>query len=588
MKKVKSTLSIKTLTLALAMLVGASCTIEDQLDNPSSQPPSQAGNEYLFNGIQLSLGALFINATQFGMDNTRMLAMFGSNYGNAYSANTFNGMWFNAYSDILVNGKLLLEKSLDDPATSGDEYDPFYQGATRIIMAYTMFTLVDYFGDVPYSQALGAPAELNPMADNGEDVYADAMDLLNDGITQLRNVDPTRLPLQDIYYGHMPANQRADSWIKFANTLKMRAFLQTRLVTPTVSNDSITALIAAGELISNRQEEFVFRTHGNSLANPNTYHPWFFGNYQTSASQYMSNSYMYELFDGKSINGALSTVRDPRIRFYFYRQTTSPSTNVNELSCSSASAPPAHYPVGTPYCQVGAGYWGRDHLNIEGIPPDGLLRTIYGLYPAGGAFDESQNVGVDELGFLAAGGGGRGILPIMMLSYVRFMTAEYLYTLQSDVAGARAELDNAIRESIDRVISFNPAVLPTSGPVLNTFNAAAINAYVNRVLTLYDDGDPNNIGQPIPPNATFADSQLDVITKEYWVALWGNGIDAYNTVRRTGKPANLQPALNPSPGDFYRSFTYPAVYVIRNNNADQKPNNKVQVFWDSNPANFIK
>ena len=105
---------------------------------------------------------------------------------------------------------------------------------------------------------------------------------------------------------------------------------------------------------------------------------------------------------------------------------------------------------------------------------------------------------------------------------------------------------------------------------------------MNAMLANYD------AAVPIAPNTDLTQNKLDVIIKEYWVALWGNGIESYNMVRRTGKPANLQPALAPSPGEFYRSFTYPAVYIVRNNNATQKPGNTVQVFWDNNPAGFVK
>lgn len=585
MKKDKLFRLAGTWLIITGLITGSSCTLEDQLVNPSALTPDQAGNEFIFNGLQLNLGAFFLNATQFGMDNTRMLAMGGgSTYENAYSANNFNGLWFSAYSDIMVNANLLLSKTAEDPATPETEYNGFYQGTAKIMKAYVMITLVDYFGDVPYSKAFNVPADFNPAVDDGADIYAAALALLNSAIADLASVDNLTLkPSQDLYYA---AN--SGRWIKFAKTLKMKAFLQTRLVNPTTSRDSIAALIAEGDMISSVADEFTFKSYGNSQDNPNTYHPWFFASYQTSAGQYMSNSYMYELYDAKSMQGALSTVRDPRLRFYFYRQTTTPTTDVNLLTCVAAAAPPAHYPPGTPYCQLPAGYWGRDHLNFEGTPPDGLVRTIYGLYPAGGAFDQSQSVGVDKLvpPFLGAGAGGRGILPIMMYSFVRFMTAEYLLTLQNNPAAARVELEAAIRESINRVVNFAPQFTPQTGAVTNSFNLTAINNYVNRVLLLYD-GWPTP-GLPIAPNATLAESQLDVIVKEYRIALWGNGIEAYNTVRRTGKPSNLQPALTANPGDFYRSFIYPAVFVIRNNSVDQKPDNNVQVFWDTNPAGFIK
>lgn len=75
--------------------------------------------------------------------------------------------------------------------------------------------------------------------------------------------------------------------------------------------------------------------------------------------------------------------------------------------------------------------------------------------------------------------------------------------------------------------------------------------------------------------------------KEYWLSLFGNGIDAFNSYRRTGKPGNFQAGLTVDMGKAYRSFTYPSIYVNRNSTATQKADNAVQVFWDTNPANFI-
>ena len=569
----KNTISnyVKGVVLSVGLIVASSCSLEDNLVNPSALSPDQAGSEFIFNGLQLNFSGFFLTTTQIGMDNTRMLAMFGATYENAYTANNFNGVWTSAYSDVMVNANLLLVKSTDDPATTASEYNAFYQGVAKTMKAYVLLTLVDFFGDVPYSQAFNT-ADFKPTVDTGVTLYAEALTLLNDAVVDYDAVDASTVkPAQDMFYA-------ADhtKWRRLAKTIKMKLFLNRRLVDVAGSTAGIAALLTEGDLINSTATEFSFKAPANSVSNPNTYHPWFFNNYQTSAGQYMSNSYMKEMFDGKG------TARDPRMRFYFYRQVTSPTTDVNDLTCSSATSPPAHYPPGTAYCQLPAGYWGRDHLNNEGTPPDGLKRTTYGLYPAGGKFDASNNQPVDVAGALAAGAAGKGILPIMMSFFTQFMKAEYELTLNANPVQARVDLEAATRASITRVITFNPAQTPTTGAVANTFNATAVQNYVNVVLANYD------LVTPIAPNATQAENRMDVIAKEYWVAMWGNGVEAYNMVRRTGKPANLQPALAPNPGEFYRSFTYPGIYVFRNSNAVQKPNNTVKVFWDTNPDGFVK
>jgi hypothetical protein len=68
------------------------------------------------------------------------------------------------------------------------------------------------------------------------------------------------------------------------------------------------------------------------------------------------------------------------------------------------------------------------------------------------------------------------------------------------------------------------------------------------------------------------------------LSLCGNGKEAYDLYRRTGKPAKMQPALEEIPGPFVRSLLYPNNYIVTNTNAVQKAGLAEQVFWDKNPA----
>jgi hypothetical protein len=71
---------------------------------------------------------------------------------------------------------------------------------------------------------------------------------------------------------------------------------------------------------------------------------------------------------------------------------------------------------------------------------------------------------------------------------------------------------------------------------------------------------------------------------EYQLALFGNGVEAYNSYRRTGMPNDLQPLRVAPVDNFLRSFLYPNVSVTNNANSDQKDDVTQQVFWDNNPT----
>ena len=106
-----------------------------------------------------------------------------------------------------------------------------------------------------------------------------------------------------------------------------------------------------------------------------------------------------------------------------------------------------------------------------------------------------------------------------------------------------------------------------TGTVRDLFGATdeRIENYVTAVLALFD--------------ATDADGQLDLVAKELMIAAWGNGLEAYNLYRRTGKPNNMQPSIEPSFGEYPRTFLFPGISVTRNANVTQKSFSD-RVFWD--------
>jgi hypothetical protein len=100
-----------------------------------------------------------------------------------------------------------------------------------------------------------------------------------------------------------------------------------------------------------------------------------------------------------------------------------------------------------------------------------------------------------------------------------------------------------------------------------------VTSYINSALAAYDAQTSN-------------DSRMNYVAREYWIALFGNGIESYNLYRRTGLPSGMQPTVNPSPGGFVRSNFYPAAFATRNNNVVQKTGVTTKVFWDLNTTNL--
>ena len=546
--------NIKILFLVLTVTLVGSCDL-DLLDNPNAVTVNNADINFILNRIELASAGNFNTFSDPGMRLTRMLNQGAAIYDNAITPGGTNGLWSTSYSDIMADVAAII------PLAESSELF-VHAGIARTIRAMVLMNLVDAFGDVPYTEAID-PSNFNPKVDKGADVYAAALADLNQAAANFAAKSKAGATGDLFYAGN------ADSWIRLVNALKLKYHLNLRLVNKAGSTSAIAALVTENKLISTAAQNFAFK-YGTNLTNPDNRHPRYGGQYgPTGGGDYMSNSYMGHLYNSKGFP-------DPRMRYYFYRQTIKNPTDVNQLRCIT-NQKPTHYGPNDVYClPTDVGYWGRDHLNNEGIPPDGLLRTAWGIYPAGGLYDDDAGKGVS----LGAGAGGAGIHPIMMRSFVDFMLAESALVLGTG-GDPKALLKSAVEKSMADVRSV--ALGTTEASKINAFEASKgfvwadeVTKYVNKVLADYDA-------------AASEGAKLDIIATEYWVALHGNGIESYNLYRRTGKPSIQQPGLDPNVGPFVRSYYYPQAYITRNKNAVQKTNGTVQVFWDTNPAsNFIK
>ena len=561
----KRKLIIAVLTVTL---LGNCGKFDRMLDNPNVPRPDAANADLYLNQVQLSFASFFNDASDYGMQVTRMIHMYGPTYTQNWSPQSFDGTWNNAYTSIFKHANALIPIA--------EEQKKYVSlGMAKILKAYTMMTLVDLFGDVPALEANLGSENTNPKVDKGADIYAAAITLLDQAIADLAKPPASYPGPFDLYYGAANA-AGAKKWVTLAKTLKLRAYMITRLV-DTGAKSKIDALLTENDLIDTQAEDFEFK-YSTKQANPNSRHPRYNGNYTSTgtAGDYMAHYFMYLLTQekGNFSNNSASDKSDPRTRYYFYRQQINyANVNENTINCFGAS-PPAHYLPGMPFClgvsggQI-AGFWGRDHGDNEGIPPDGNLRSTVGIYPFGGDFDSNQGTAVS----LNRGAQGAGIQPIWLSVFTEFLKAEGALMLTT-AGNPRTLLESGIRKSFTKVFSF-PALNGVTVPTQYVPDATRQDTYVNNVLALYDAATTNS-------------QRLNIILKEYYIALWGNGLDAFNNYRRTGKPENMQYTMEADPGAFTRSMIYPSVHVNLNQNAAQKSSQAVQVFWDTNPAGFIK
>lgn len=541
---------IYSLLAASTLCFATSCDL-DLLDNPNAVTAATASPDFLLNSIQLDYKDFYNTVSNDGMSLTRMINQGSAQYESSYTVSSTNGYWSNSYANILADIKFL------EPLAEEANLQR-HLGIAKTIKAMVLFHLVDSYGDVPYTEALDGQNNFFPVTDSGESVYTAALESLNQAAVHFTAATSGNAPNDYFYSGSYT------KWIRLVNTMKLRYYLNLKLVDPAGSKTAINALIAEGNLLK-EGDDFAFR-FGTNSADPDARHPGYAGSYTSGGGTYHSTYYMWHMTEAKGFD-------DPRSRYYWYRQVTENPTDPALIECLTIIAPPQYLVRNFIYCLPGSrGYWGRDHLDPDGVPPDGLLRTVWGLYPAGGRFDDDSATPVNDP---TLGAQGAGLFPIMLSSYVDYMLAEASLTLNNDPAVAKTYLVSGIRKHMNYVINFgkNSQESETIEGFLKDEKidlVKEVDDYVAYVSNEYD----------MMPEG----KKMYVIGREYWLSLFGNGVEALNLYKRTGQPAGMQPGLEPDPGLFPRTFLYPNNYMVTNSNAVQKPDLSVQVFWDKNPA----
>ncbi|RIV46800.1 SusD/RagB family nutrient-binding outer membrane lipoprotein [Flagellimonas pelagia] len=552
---------ITVVLLLTGLLQSCETTDMDLLVSPNDLAADQADPALLLNSIQLSYRDNIFAISQLGGDLTRIEYMSGRNYFNNYPGSTFSTIWSRTYSSGGTTpsntslGIFTNVTALEDIDAASDVDYSFHIAVGKTLQAHMLLLLADYIGEAVYTQA-GDPATYPaPLMDDGASVYNSALALLDEA-KALFAAGPATNGATDFFY-----DGDTTKWIKVINSLKLKAYVTTG------NTAAFDATIAAGNFISGSDDDFQFQ-YGSRALQPDTRHPDYASDYTPSGADNYRSNWLMEY---------MQNVSDPRMRYYFYRQTggtpgSSDGTPPNEetLACSLA-VPPVHYvESGWAYCSVPNGYWGRSHGNNEGGPPDGFLKTAIGVYPAAGKFDDNDfdDEEDDPTVGLGKGGAGAGILPIILASYVDFWRADNEMAKGSSTAVVAGFFQSGLEKSMAKVQAYG-AVDPTADLSYEP-TATEVSDWIDGIIADF--------------TAATGDDQMNIFADQYFVTLYGGSAEAYNYYRKTGYPTNLEPNWEANPGPFPRSFLYPQNEVITNPNLTQKDDLTGQVFWDNNPA----
>ena len=320
---------------------------------------------------------------------------------------SFDESWDGFYSQTLND----LE-SIISSGTAQEEWG--YVAVAKIEKAYLVSLMVDMWGDIPYSEAEKGQQTVSPPLDKGAEIYESVLTLIEDALKDVGKVTASGLVPSSadmIYSGSK------NSWIALANSLKLKLYNQLRLVDPARSTTAIQALISnpatlIGGTTNTNATDYTFRF--GSAQNPNNRHPWHRFEYQSSKNFYMCQSFIDLLFNND----------DPRLRYFIYRQNATAGLNNSTNS---------------------NGYYGRNPGDGTAAPADLNRRSTFGVYPAGGLYDNAPiNNLPDTYSYLTNAGAtsnpkvvvtsdgtGAGVIPLLTNAMVKLIRAEAALALNT-------------------------------------------------------------------------------------------------------------------------------------------------------------
>ena len=518
----KSSILSRCVQAAAFTLAVSSCSKDKFLDvNTNPNLPQNVPPSVLLTGVQATTGFTLGNDLGRVADLLVQHIAGIANQPRTYDSYLLRGNYDNQWNNELYGGSLINSEQIINLTQAAS---PRYAGCAKILKAYNFAVATDFWGDVPYSQALQgnlATPILQPRFDKQEDIYKgnaalgiqSLFALVRDGLADLDK--PTVLaPGADdlIYRGSVV------KWKKLGNTLLLKLANTISKKEPALAASVINEVVAKGPaayIVDNADDAEV--PFGTSVGNQNPFYAYNFVN--RPDDQMLSQRFL------DSLN---LRYKDPRItRFFTSTPTpvltpTPPATAVNTTGVVT--------PFGT--------FTGYDNGSTAPVPAR-ASRSRYGTYVVGTT----------------------GEAPVRIITNFQraFILAESVLTLPGvTVPGETAQslFQAGIRASM----------LKTG------LSAAEVTAYFTanpQIVTLAAT-------RPL-------EYQRNQIITQKWIAMTGNGYEAYNDYRRTGYP-KLALVTNPSsesPTSIPVRLFYPNSEISANakNIPTPQPATTVKVWW---------
>jgi hypothetical protein len=241
--RINMKLSFKIVAVSLALTALSTSCGEDFLDvNTDPNNPSDATLDLVFpagvSSVAFTLGGQWqILGSLWSQHWTQSTG--ANQYAVIDDYNITESYYDRQYSE-LYSGAL---NDLDFVSKKAEEEENWnYYLMAEVMKAYTYQVLVDFYDQVPYTEALRGSEDPTPVFDDGQLIYDDLIARIDNALAKDRGTITSTAPGADdlVFKGDM------DSWVKFANTLKLKIFMRQTEARPSVSESGISALFGSG------------------------------------------------------------------------------------------------------------------------------------------------------------------------------------------------------------------------------------------------------------------------------------------------------------------------------------------------------
>lgn len=247
---------------------------------------------------------------------------------------TNNNSWDGIYQNI-KNLKIAIAKT---SAGGQEEGNNVTNGIAKVLLAYNLGVLTDFFGDAPFAETgimtpQGTPMYMQPKIDKQSELYPQIQSLLDEAIISLAGTDAAgsgAIGTQDLIYGGAKAK-----WLMAAHGLKARYLMHTQKISANASADLNSIISHINSSFKSVGDEMKFnRYDGTKYINP------LFG--YSNARDGLGAS--------KSLANKFTVLNDPRGNPAFGKWTSNLSAvNTLTLAATVAQAAPNGNPIQQQY-----------------------------------------------------------------------------------------------------------------------------------------------------------------------------------------------------------------------------------------------